>query len=116
MPSVLATLRLRSSLISFLINRCSCAARLTVSCGSGHRGMPDRSVMILLFPRKLAGTLIVVISIPLSILSSIIFSASSRDTQHHDARRAGASSRNVVDDATVEIENTHRNIEMGKPY
>jgi multidrug efflux pump subunit AcrB len=72
--------------------------------------------MILLFLGSWRATLIVVISIPLSILSSIIFLSFLGETLNIMTLGGLALAVGMlVDDATVEIENTHRNIEMGKP-
>ncbi|TMD70004.1 MAG: efflux RND transporter permease subunit, partial [Chloroflexi bacterium] len=63
------------------------------------------ALMILLFLGSWRSTLIVITSIPLSILTSIIM------------LNALHQSLNVmmVDDATVEIENNHRHMDLGKP-
>jgi multidrug efflux pump subunit AcrB len=116
MPSVLATLPpalkldflfdqslfVRSS-ISGVVREAIIAACLT-------------GLMILLFLGSWRATLIVVISIPLSILSSIIFLSALGETLNIMTLGGLALAVGIlVDDATVEIENTHRNIEMGKP-
>ncbi|MCM3872151.1 MAG: efflux RND transporter permease subunit [Pyrinomonadaceae bacterium] len=73
-------------------------------------------LMIMLFLGSWRATLIVVISIPLSILSSIIFLSLLGETLNIMTLGGLALAVGMlVDDATVEIENTHRNIEMGKP-
>jgi multidrug efflux pump subunit AcrB len=73
-------------------------------------------LMIMLFLGSWRATLIVVISIPLSILSSIIFLSFLGETLNIMTLGGLALAVGMlVDDATVEIENTHRNIEMGKP-
>ncbi len=72
--------------------------------------------MILLFLGSWRSTLIVVVSIPLSILVSIIVLAALGQTLN--LMTLGGLSLAVgilVDDATVEIENVHRNIAMRKP-
>jgi multidrug efflux pump subunit AcrB len=116
MPSVLATLP--SSLkLDFLFDQ-SLFVRAAISgvvreailaaCLTGF--------MILLFLGSWRSTLIVVTSIPLSILSSIIILSFLGETLN--IMTLGGLSLAVgilVDDATVEIENTHRNMEMGKP-
>jgi len=74
------------------------------------------AMMILLFLGSWRATLIVVISIPLSILSSIIVLSALGETLNIMTLGGLALAVGIlVDDATVEIENTHRNIEMGKP-
>src|SRR3954449_735354 len=73
-------------------------------------------LMILLFLGSLRSTLIVCISIPLSILASL--SVLSLLGQTINVMTLGGLALAVgilVDDATVEIENTHRNIAMRKP-
>jgi CzcA family heavy metal efflux pump len=74
------------------------------------------SLMILLFLGSWRSTLIVATSIPLSILSSIIVlwamgQSLSTMTLGGLALAVGI----LVDDATVEIENVHRNLAMKKP-
>jgi multidrug efflux pump subunit AcrB len=73
-------------------------------------------LMILLFLGSLRSTLIVCISIPLSILTSII--VLNLMGQSINVMTLGGLALAVgilVDDATVEIENTNRNIAMKKP-
>src|SRR5262249_25274953 len=73
-------------------------------------------LMILLFLGSWRSTLIVVTSIPLSILSSIIILSFLGQTLNIMTLGGLALAVGMlVDDATVEIENTHRNMEMGKP-
>ena len=74
------------------------------------------AVMILLFLGSWRSTLIVVTSIPLSILVSLICLASLGETIN--LMTLGGLSLAVgilVDDATVELENVHRNMAMKKP-
>ncbi|MBK8695150.1 MAG: efflux RND transporter permease subunit [Deltaproteobacteria bacterium] len=74
------------------------------------------AVMILLFLGSWRSTLIVLVSIPLSILASVIVLAALGQTLN--LMTLGGLSLAVgilVDDATVEIENVHRNIAMRKP-
>lgn len=71
--------------------------------------------MILLFLGSWRSTLIVLISIPLSILSSIIiFSAMGMSLNIMTLGGLALAIGILVDDATVEIENIHRNIALGK--
>jgi len=73
-------------------------------------------LMILLFLGSWRSTLIVITSIPLSILSSIIILSFLGQTLNIMTLGGLALAVGMlVDDATVEIENTHRNLEMGKP-
>src|SRR6202044_3033723 len=73
-------------------------------------------LMILLFLGSWRSTIIVCISIPLSILVSLIVLSLTGETIN--VMRLGGLALGVgilVDDATVEIENTHRNMAMKKP-
>ena len=72
-------------------------------------------LMILLFLGSWRSTLIVLISIPLSILSSIIvLSLLGMSLNIMTLGGLALAIGILVDDATVEIENIHRNIHMGK--
>ncbi len=74
------------------------------------------ATMILVFLGSWRSTIIVAISIPLSILVSIIFLSILGETIN--IMTLGGLSLAVgilVDDATVELENVHRNMGMGKP-
>src|SRR5580698_1887958 len=73
-------------------------------------------LMILLFLGSWRSTLIVCISIPLSILTSIIILDLLGQTINVMTLGGMALAVGIlVDDATVEIENTHRNLAMRKP-
>ena len=73
-------------------------------------------LVILLFLGSWRSTLIVCISIPLSILSSIcILSLLGQTINVMTLGGLALAVGILVDDATVEIENTHRNLAMGKP-
>jgi multidrug efflux pump subunit AcrB len=116
MPSILATLP--SSLkLDFLFDQ-SLFVRASIS------GVVREAViaacltglMILLFLGSWRSTLIVITSIPLSILSSITILSFLGETLNIMTLGGLALAVGMlVDDATVEIENTHRNLEMGKP-
>ncbi|HEY2365481.1 MAG TPA: efflux RND transporter permease subunit, partial [Polyangiaceae bacterium] len=72
--------------------------------------------MLLMFLGSWRSTLIVIISIPLSILVSIVLLSYLGQTLN--VMTLGGMSLAVgilVDDATVELENVHRNMSMGKP-
>jgi CzcA family heavy metal efflux pump len=74
------------------------------------------ALMILLFLGSWRSTLIVTISIPLSILVAIIALAALGQTLNIMTLGGLALAVGIlVDDATVEIENIHRNLAMGKP-
>src|SRR6266566_943308 len=73
-------------------------------------------LMILLFLGSWRSTLIVCLSIPLSILTSLIVLSSLGETINVMTLGGLALAVGIlVDDATVEIENTHRNMAMKKP-
>src|SRR5229473_16760 len=73
-------------------------------------------IMILLFLGSWRSTLIVCISIPLSILTSLcILSLLGQTINVMTLGGLALAVGILVDDATVEIENTHRNIGMRKP-
>src|ERR1700693_2166791 len=77
-------------------------------------GLP--ALMILLFLGSWRSTLIVCISIPLSILASLSILSLLGETINVMTLGGLALAVGIlVDDATVAIENTHRNIAMGKP-
>lgn len=73
-------------------------------------------LMILIFLGSWRSTLIVLISIPLSIFTSIIILGMLGETLNLMTLGGLALAIGIlVDDATVTIENIHRNISMGKP-
>src|SRR5581483_5401398 len=73
-------------------------------------------LMILLFLGSWRSTVIVCISIPLSILTSLIVLAMLGETVNVMTLGGLALAVGIlVDDATVEIENIHRNMGMRKP-
>src|SRR6516164_2183935 len=73
-------------------------------------------LVILLFLGSWRSTLIVCTSIPLSILSSIcVLSLLGQTINVMTLGGLALAVGILVDDATVEIENTHRNLGMGKP-
>ena len=73
-------------------------------------------IMILLFLGSVRSTMIVCISIPLSILTSItILNALGQTINVMTLGGLALAVGILVDDATVEIENTNRNIAMKKP-
>jgi multidrug efflux pump subunit AcrB len=74
------------------------------------------AVMILLFLGNWKSTLIIAISIPLSILVSILCLSALGETLNIMTLGGLALAVGIlVDDATVEIENINRNLAMGKP-
>jgi multidrug efflux pump subunit AcrB len=74
------------------------------------------ALMILLFLGSWRSTLIVAISIPLSILCSIVVMSLAGQTLNVMTLGGLALAVGIlIDDATVEIENIHRNLGQGKP-
>ena len=74
------------------------------------------AVMILLFLGSVRSTLIIAVSIPLAIISSLLVLAALGETINIMTLGGLALAVGIlVDDATVEIENINRNIEEGKP-
>jgi multidrug efflux pump subunit AcrB len=74
------------------------------------------ALMILLFLGSWRSTLIVAVSIPLSILTALIALKALGQTINVMTLGGLALAVGIlVDDATVEIENIHRNLAMGKP-
>src|SRR2546430_2398806 len=74
------------------------------------------ALMILLFLGSWRSTIVVVTSIPLSILSSVIILSALGQTMNLMTLGGLALAVGIlVDDATVEIENIHRNLAMKKP-
>ncbi len=74
------------------------------------------ALMILLFLGSWRSTLIVITSIPLSILTSIIMLKILNQSLNVMTLGGMALAVGIlVDDATVEIENNHRQMELGKP-
>ncbi len=73
-------------------------------------------IMILIFLGSWRSTLIIAVSIPLSILTSILVMSALGETINIMTLGGLALAVGIlVDDATVEIENVHRNLEEGKP-
>src|SRR3989442_14608906 len=72
--------------------------------------------MILLFPGSWRSTLIIAVSLPLSILTSVIVLSLLGETINIMTLGGLALAVGIlVDDATVEVENINRNLDMGKP-
>jgi multidrug efflux pump subunit AcrB len=116
MPSVLATLP-QSLKLDFLFDQ-SLFVRAAINAVLREAVIAAclTGLMILLFLGSWRSTLIVVTSIPLSIISSIIVLSFLGETLNIMTLGGLALAVGIlVDDATVEIENTHRNLEMGKP-
>jgi len=74
------------------------------------------ALMILLFLGSWRSTLIIAVSIPLSILTSVItLSALGHTINIMTLGGLALAVGILVDDATVEVENINRNLDMGKP-
>ncbi len=74
------------------------------------------ALMILMFLGTWRGTFIIAVSIPLSVLVSIVTLSALGETINLMTLGGLALSVGIlVDDATVEIENVHRHMAMGKP-
>ncbi len=74
------------------------------------------AIMILLFLGSLRSTLIIAVSIPLSIITSLLVLSALGETINIMTLGGLALAVGIlVDDATVEIENINRNLEEGKP-
>src|SRR5262249_11991845 len=74
------------------------------------------ALMILLFLGSWRSTLIIAVSIPLSILTSVITLSLLGETINIMTLGGLALAIGIlVDDATVEVENVNRNLDMGKP-
>src|SRR2546427_396778 len=74
------------------------------------------AMMILLFLGSWRSTLIIAVSIPLSILTSVITLSLLGETINIMTLGGLALAGGIlVDDATVEVENINRNLDMGKP-
>jgi multidrug efflux pump subunit AcrB len=74
------------------------------------------AVMILLFLGSWRGTFIIALSIPLSVLTSLIILSALGETINLMTLGGLALAVGIlVDDATVEIENVHRQMALGKP-
>jgi len=74
------------------------------------------AVMILLFLGSWRGTFIIALSIPLSVLTSLAFLSALGETINLMTLGGLALAVGMlVDDATVEIENVHRQMALGKP-
>src|SRR2546422_10321197 len=116
MPKILAGLP-PSLKVDFLFDQ-SVFVRAAIT-GVLHEGVIAgclTGLMILLFLGSWRSTLIVITSIPLSILTSIIMLKILHQTLNVMTLGGLALAVGIlVDDATVEIENNHRQLDLGKP-
>ncbi len=97
------------------INRFLCVAPLTEWCARASSRACLTGIMILVFLGSWRSTLIIAVSIPLSILVSLIVLGALGETINIMTLGGLALAVGIlVDDATVEIENINRNLEEGK--
>ena len=93
---------------------CSCARHCSTSCRKAC-WRPRWSIMVLIFLGSWRSTMIVITSIPLAILTAILGLKLSHQTINIMSLGGLALAVGMlVDDATVEVENIHRNHAMGK--
>lgn len=82
----------------------------------GALGALLTGIMVLLFLRDLRSSLIVIITIPVSIISTVLFLYLGNQTINIMTLSGLALAIGIlVDQATVTIENIHQHLEMGKP-
>src|SRR6185437_14757378 len=75
------------------------------------------ALMILIFLGSWRSTIVVMVSIPLSILTSIaVLSALGQTINTMTLGGLALAVGILVDDSTVTIENTHRHLEEGQPF
>lgn len=82
----------------------------------GILGAVLTGLMVLLFLRDLRSSLIVIITIPVSVISAVLFLSLAGQTINIMTLSGLALAIGIlVDQATVTIENIHQHLEMGKP-
>ena len=115
LPRIQATLPGAGSSANSSINRFLYGRRSKGFCAR-HDPACITALMILLFLGSWRSTLVIATSIPLSILCSIIVLGALGETLNIMTLGGLALAVGIlVDDATVELENIHRNLAMGKP-
>jgi len=115
LPSVLATLSKDLKVTPLFDQSVFVWASIKGVCIEGGIAAVLTALMILVFLGSLRSTLIVCISIPLSVLVSIIILNFLGETLNVMTLGGMALAVGIlVDDATVEIENIHRNLHQGK--
>src|SRR6266508_2266508 len=114
--SVLRQLPRKSRIIKAVRHAAMTPARKTPLIAEGVIAACLTALMILLFLGNWRSTLDVATSIPLSILCSIIVLGALGQTMNIMTLGGLALAVGIlVDDATVELENIHRNLAIGKP-
>lgn len=84
--------------------------------GEGIIGAILTGIMVLLFLGDLRGALIVILTIPISIISSVLFLSLFGQTINIMTLSGLALAIGIlVDESTVTIENIHQHLDMGKP-
>ncbi len=116
MPRVLSTLPPELHAKEFADQSLFVRAAISSVVREGVIAAALTALMVLLFLGAWRGTLIIAISIPLSVLASIITLGALGETINLMTLGGLALAVGIlVDDATVEIENVHRQMALGKP-
>ena len=116
MPKVLSTLPSELHAKEFADQSLFVRAAISGVFREGVIAAALTALMVLLFLGAWRGTLIIAISIPLSVLASIITLSALGETINLMTLGGLALAVGIlVDDATVEIENVHRQMALGKP-
>ncbi len=116
MPGVLRTLPLGLDVQEFADQSLFVRAAISGVMKEGVIAALLTAVMILLFIGSWRSTFIIALSIPLSVISSlIILSALGQTINLMTLGGLALAVGILVDDATVEIENVHRQMSLGKP-
>jgi multidrug efflux pump subunit AcrB len=116
MPKVLSTLPKELHAKEFADQSLFVRAAISGVVREGVIAAALTALMVLLFLGAWRGTVIIAISIPLSVLASIITLSALGETINLMTLGGLALAVGIlVDDATVEIENVHRQMALGKP-
>ena len=116
MPKVLSTLPKELQVKEFADQSLFVRAAISGVVREGVVAALLTALMVLLFLGAWRGTLIIALSIPLSVLVSILtFSALGETINLMTLGGLALAVGILVDDATVEIENVHRQMALGKP-
>ncbi len=116
MPRVLSTLPKELQAKEFADQSLFVRAAISGVVREGVIAAALTALMVLLFLGAWRGTVIIAISIPLSVLASIITLSALGETINLMTLGGLALAVGIlVDDATVEIENVHRQMALGKP-
>ena len=116
MPQMLRTLPLGLDVQEFADQSLFVRAAISGVIKEGIVAGALTAVMILLFIGSWRSTFIIALSIPLSVISSLIILSAMGETINLMTLGGLALAVGIlVDDATVEIENVHRQMSLGKP-